>query len=108
MKSHFSETRRRSNWLEFRDPLGAISMDEEVATWVVTALKESHADEKRNHDESVARLQKQYRTLQKRLDAMYIMANNQRGKKEKTASPRNTAFFDNWLPGRDSNPRPGD
>ena len=61
---------------ESRDALGAISMDEEVVTWFVTALKESHADEKRNHDESVARLQKRYLTLQKRLDAIYIMKNN--------------------------------
>jgi len=57
---------------QFRDALGAITMDEEVVTWVITALKESHADEKRNHDESVDRLQKQYLTLQKRLEAMYI------------------------------------
>lgn len=38
----------------------------------------------------------------------FLVENNQRLKKEKAASPADTTFFDNWLPGRDSNPRPGD
>ena len=37
-----------------------------------------------------------------------LIENNRRVKIEKAASPRNTAVLDNWLPGRDSNPRPGD
>ena len=49
-----------------------MKIDEEVLNWMVTALKESHRDEKRDHDEAIARLQKQYTTLQNRLDAMYV------------------------------------
>jgi site-specific DNA recombinase len=34
-------------------------MDREVLEWVVTALKESQGDEKRYHDEMIAKLQKE-------------------------------------------------
>ena len=47
-------------------------MDKEVLEWVVTALKESHGDEKRYHDEMVGKLQKEYHKLQDRIDAMYV------------------------------------
>ena len=57
---------------QFRAALAAIAVDEKALAWMVTALKESHADEKQHHDESVARLQKQYQQLQNRLDAMYV------------------------------------
>ena len=57
---------------QFRGALAAIAIDDKALVWIVTALKQSHADEKRHHDESVARLQKQHQTLQNRLDAMYI------------------------------------
>ena len=35
-------------------------------------LKESHGDEKRYHDEMIAKLQKEYQKLQDRIDAMYV------------------------------------
>ena len=57
---------------QFREALGAMKIDERVLKWMVTALKESHRDEKRDHDQAIARLQKQYTTLQTRLDAMYV------------------------------------
>jgi site-specific DNA recombinase len=57
---------------QFREALAAIAVDEKALVWMVTALKESHADEKLHHDESVARLQKQHQQLQNRLDAMYV------------------------------------
>jgi hypothetical protein len=47
-------------------------MDREVLEWIVTALKESHGDEKRYHDEMIAKLQKEYQKLQDRIDAMYV------------------------------------
>ena len=40
--------------------------------WIAKALRESHADEKRYHDEAIARLQTKYTKLQSRIDAMYI------------------------------------
>jgi site-specific DNA recombinase len=57
---------------QFQQALGAIRIDEKVLNWILTALKESHGDEKKYHDESIARLQKQHQTLQNRLDAMYV------------------------------------
>ncbi len=56
----------------FGEALRAIKLDSEVLSWIVTALKGSHKDEKRYHDEIIANLQKQYGRLQDRLDAMYI------------------------------------
>ena len=47
-------------------------MDKEVLEWVVTALKESHSDEKRRHYEIVGQLQKDCRKLQDRIDALYV------------------------------------
>ena len=56
----------------FTEALRAIKMDREVLEWVVTALKESHNEEKTYHDEMVSTLQKQYQKLQDRVDAMYV------------------------------------
>ncbi|MCP4576035.1 MAG: hypothetical protein GY846_07105 [Deltaproteobacteria bacterium] len=39
--------------------------------WVVAALKESHADEMKYHDEQTATLRAHYEKLQRRLDVMY-------------------------------------
>ena len=57
---------------QFTVGLRAIQMDGEVFEWVVMALKESHGDEKRYHDEMIATLQKQYQKLQDRIDSMYV------------------------------------
>jgi len=57
---------------QFGEALRAIRMDAEVLEWVVTALKTSHADERRYHDEMIAKLQKEYQKLQGRIDAMYV------------------------------------
>src|SRR5215831_13230162 len=57
---------------QFGEALQAIQLDEEVFSWIVTALKESHHDAKRYHDERVAAFQKQYQKLQDRLDRMYV------------------------------------
>ncbi len=57
---------------QFGVALRNIQMDNEVLEWIITALKESHGDEKRYHDEMIAKLQKQDQILQDRIDAMYI------------------------------------
>ena len=57
---------------QFGEALLRIEMDKEVLEWVVTALKESHGDEKRYHNEMIAKLQKEYQKLQDRIDAMYV------------------------------------
>ncbi|MBI3073642.1 MAG: recombinase family protein [Deltaproteobacteria bacterium] len=57
---------------EFETVLEQIIFDDNVITWVAEALKQSHADEKKFHDEAVARLQAEYTRLQGRIDQMYI------------------------------------
>ena len=56
----------------FADLLKQLSFDDEVIEWVTRALRESHADEKRAHDEAIARLQAEHTKLQNRIDLMYV------------------------------------
>ncbi|MGN6720326.1 MAG: recombinase family protein, partial [Candidatus Binatia bacterium] len=71
-KWHTQYVRQEELDRHFREALAAIAIDEKALVWMVAALKESHVDKKQHHDESVARLQKQYQQLQNRLDAMYV------------------------------------
>ena len=57
---------------QFTEALRKLKLDEDVLKWVIEALKASHQDERRYHDEQIAKLQEWYKTLQKRLDGMYI------------------------------------
>ncbi|MHB8792903.1 MAG: recombinase family protein [Thermoleophilia bacterium] len=57
---------------QFGEALKAIEIDEEVLQWVVVALKESHVEEKDHHSKMIAKYQKMYQTLQKRIDLCYI------------------------------------
>jgi site-specific DNA recombinase len=56
---------------EFSKLLGGLAIDEEIVEWVKTALRESHEDEKRHHDDAIAALQADYTKLQNRIDQMY-------------------------------------
>ena len=70
---------------QFGRALEAIRLDGDVMTWMVTALKASHSDTKRYHNEMITALQKQYQKLQHRLDAMYV---------DKLDGTISQAFFD--------------
>jgi hypothetical protein len=52
--------------------LKSLTFDESVLHWITEALRESHSDEKRFHDEAITRLQTEYTRLQGRLDAIYV------------------------------------
>jgi site-specific DNA recombinase len=56
----------------FAKALGSLALDDEVVDWMTAALRQSHADEKRFHDEAIGRLQAEYQVLQQRLDSMYV------------------------------------
>jgi site-specific DNA recombinase len=43
-----------------------------VLTWVRDALHASHADERREHEETIRRHQAEYKRLQDRINAMYV------------------------------------
>ena len=57
---------------EFTALLERLAFDAEIMDWVREALVTSHADEKREHDAAIARLQAEHDRLQARLDAMYV------------------------------------
>ena len=57
---------------QFADAIKALRFDDEVMSWIIQALKESHADKKKFHDETLSRLQGEYTKLQHRIDAMYV------------------------------------
>ena len=57
---------------QFTDLLGRLSFDEEVIDWVRDVLHASHADERRDHDAAIKRLQGENKRLQDRIHAMYV------------------------------------
>ena len=57
---------------KFAHVLGRLSFGEEVLQWVSAALRESHADQRKEHDAAIARLQAECDRLQHRIHAMYI------------------------------------
>jgi site-specific DNA recombinase len=56
---------------QFGQAIGAIRLDNEVLSWIITALKESHEDARQYHAERLVALQSDCEILQRRLDAMY-------------------------------------
>ena len=57
---------------QFGHIISALKMDNDVLSWVLAAIKESHKDEKKHHDKLVIRLQDKYKTIKRRIDAMYV------------------------------------
>jgi hypothetical protein len=70
---------------QFAKLLGRLNIDDEVLDWMRAALRESHADEKREHETAIARLQAEYDRLQNRIYAMYV---------DKLDGRVDTAFFE--------------
>ena len=56
----------------FADVLKGLTFDDEILGWLREALRQSHGDEKRFHEEAIERLQDEHKRLQRRLDAMYV------------------------------------
>jgi site-specific DNA recombinase len=73
-KGKCPEPYTREEMLEesFSELMKQLAFDEEVLSWVTEALRQSHVDEKRVHQEALTRLQAEYDRLQCRIDAMYI------------------------------------
>ena len=57
---------------QFSDLLSTLTFDDEVLEWVREALRGSHADEKREHEAAIARLQAECDRFQNRIHAMYV------------------------------------
>ena len=69
----------------FTDLLGRLTFDDEVLEWVRSALRESHADQNREHEAAITRLEAEYERFQKRIHAMYV---------DKLDGRIDTAFFE--------------
>ncbi len=52
--------------------LKGLVFGDEIMGWVTKALRQSHDDTKRHHNEATARLHTEYDRLQTRIDAMYV------------------------------------
>jgi site-specific DNA recombinase len=57
---------------KFSKILGRLCFGDEVLQWINTALRDSHTDEKKEHEAAIIRLRAEYDRLQNRLYAMYI------------------------------------
>jgi site-specific DNA recombinase len=57
---------------QFTELLGQLKFDDEVLSWVREALRASHADERREHEEAIRRLQAEHKRLGDRINAMYL------------------------------------
>jgi len=55
----------------FTGLLKGIAFSDETLVWVRQALRESHRDERQFHDDAIAKLQREHRRLQDRIDGMY-------------------------------------
>jgi site-specific DNA recombinase len=69
----------------FADLLKGLMLDDEVMAWMTEALRQSHEDERRYHEEAITRLQGEYTRLQNRIEAMY---------EDKLDGQVDTVFFD--------------
>ncbi len=70
---------------QFTELLGRLRFDDEVLGWVRDALHSSHADERREHDEAILRLEIEVKRLNERIHAMYV---------DKLDGLVDTAFFE--------------
>ncbi len=65
--------------------LRQLALDEEVLAWITDALRSSHADERRFHDDAVAKLKAAHQRIQNRRDVLY---------EDKLDGRIDAAFFD--------------
>jgi DNA invertase Pin-like site-specific DNA recombinase len=57
---------------QFAEQLRRLRFDPPVLDWITSALRQSHQDERRFHEQAISRLHAEYLQTQRRLDAMYV------------------------------------
>ncbi len=57
---------------KLQEVLGRLAFGDDVLAFMTQALRESHADEKKEHEDALARLHAEYDRLQSRLHAIYV------------------------------------
>src|SRR5215204_4756816 len=70
---------------QFTELLGRLRFDDEVLDWVRDALHSCHADERREHEDAIKRLEAEAKRLNDRIHAMYV---------DKLDGLVDTAFFE--------------
>jgi site-specific DNA recombinase len=70
---------------KFTELLGQLRFDDEVLEWVRESLHAGHADERREHEETIRRLQAEHKRIGDRINAMYL---------DKLDGRVDSAFFD--------------
>lgn len=57
---------------QFTEQLRRLPFDPSVLDWITSALRQSHQDERRVHEQAISRLRAEYLQIPRRLDAMYV------------------------------------
>ncbi len=57
---------------QFAELLGRLRFEPQILSWVTTALRQSHRDEKRFHEQSIRRIQAELSKLDTRLEGIYL------------------------------------
>jgi site-specific DNA recombinase len=57
---------------KFSQVLGRLDFGDEVLSWITKGLREGHADEQKEHEAAITRLQAEHDRLRHRLHAMYV------------------------------------
>ncbi|HEY5066594.1 MAG TPA: recombinase family protein [Xanthobacteraceae bacterium] len=57
---------------KFTGVMGRLHFGDDVLSWVTKALRESHADEQKEHEAAIARLRAEYDRLERRMHAIYV------------------------------------
>jgi DNA invertase Pin-like site-specific DNA recombinase len=65
-------TREEVLEVKFAELLRGISFSTEVLAWASAALRQSHADKKKFHDQALMNLHREYKRFQERIDVMYL------------------------------------
>jgi hypothetical protein len=57
---------------KFTDILKGISFGDDVLAWAAEVLQDGSADERKAHEDAIARLQREHQRIQDRIEAMYV------------------------------------
>jgi hypothetical protein len=73
-KDNCPEPYTREEVLEakFTEMLKGIALSDDVLAWVADMLQGGHADERKAHEDAIARLQREHQRVQDRIEAMYV------------------------------------
>jgi hypothetical protein len=57
---------------KFTEMLNSLTFSDEVLAWATDVMHDGHADERKPHEDAIARLQREHQRVQDRIEAMYV------------------------------------